>query len=877
MGIGEPGFLPPGRRAPALDAAVASVGNLPRDTPFFTGRTEEFGRLCELISATRRREGLPPIFALDGMPGIGKTALAVHVAHAVAGEFPDGVHFLDLHGYSAVRKPVDPAEALQTLLIAFGLASDQVPPGLDQRSDMWQSRTAGQRMLLVVDNVENEDQIRSLLPNSPGPVMLITSRCRLVNLNDLASITLDVLSPENAVNMFVQISGKSSADRRDANALMRLCGYLPLAVALTAGRLRSHPTWAVEHLATQLKAARIGVDEMYAGHLSVGAAFDLSYRDLLPEEKQLFRRLALHPGADIDVRAAASLDAGTLVHTGRRLESLFLKHLVDEPEPGRYRLHDLIREYAVGLSERDSADEREIAVRRVIDYYRRMAVDACDTVYVRHSVGTSGAGSNFRTSRDAEQWIVAERANLDACIDYAATNQLHGLTTSLSIALHPFLVQHGQWDRAATMHHIAMASARQAGDRAAEAWTLLNVGSMRLLTGHHAEAASQLGEAISLFASLGDQRGEAFATFETARLHYRQREYESSLSWLARSYNLFKKQELLLGQAHARAKFGHLYYRMEEYSRATENLVEARQIYVELDHRPGQASVLIDLSKVQGRTGRYLESIGSVTRALDLYVELGDTQGQAHAMSNLGRLNYRMGKCALALEYHAKAGGLYATIGDRLNEAHAANNEGRVRNALGDRVGALDCHSRALAIYGDLADPLGRAHALINLGWAYYGDGEYSDAARYFDRAHALYVQVNSFNGQANALMGRGCVHQATECSSEAIKCLQAAYELFGDDRACRAETLYHLGKVEIRRSDPASGQRYLKRSLDLAQAIGARLQEAHIQVAIGRGALMAEQKPEARKALHLAAGIFAELDIRESPELIAARIEAES
>jgi tetratricopeptide (TPR) repeat protein len=205
------------------------------------------------------------------------------------------------------------------------------------------------------------------------------------------------------------------------------------------------------------------------------------------------------------------------------------------------------------------------------------------------------------------------------------------------------------------------------------------------------------------------------------------------------------------------------------------------------------------------------------------------------------------------------------------------NNEGRARNALGDRAGALDCHRRALAGYDDLGDPLGRAHAFTNLGWACHDAGEYPEAAGYFDRAHELYVQVNSANGRANALMGRGCVHQAMHCSAEAVRCLEAAYELFGDDRACRAETLYHLGQVELGRPDPDSGRRYLERALDLARAIGARLQEAHIQVAIGRGALMAGRNPEAGQALHVASDIFAELGIRESPDLIAARLEAET
>ncbi|MGH9060596.1 MAG: ATP-binding protein, partial [Acidimicrobiales bacterium] len=399
-----------------------------------------------ISTAADRHDTPPPIYALDGMPGIGKTALAVHLAHKIADKFPDGVHFLDLHGHTATRKPVDPTEALQSLLIIFGVAADQVPPGLDERVGMWRRRMAGQRVLLVADNAADEEQLRPLIPNSPGMVVLVTSRRSLGNLPDVTSTTLEEMSPDHAVDMFLRLSRTTAdqAGRRKTGELVKLCGYLPLAIALTAGRLRSHPTWTLDDLAHQLTETQRVVGGLYSGDSSVEAAFDLSYRDLPSEEKQLFRRLTLHPGAEIGIHAAAALDDAEVPATRRRLESLFLNHLVAEPAAGRYRLHDLIREYAGGLSDRDPAEDRQNATVRMLYHYLRIAGDACQQVYARHPGGEHVVWSSFRTSREAEEWMSLEHANLDACIDYSATQGLPH-TTRLAIAVHPFLVQTGQW------------------------------------------------------------------------------------------------------------------------------------------------------------------------------------------------------------------------------------------------------------------------------------------------------------------------------------------------------------------------------------------------------------------------------------------------
>lgn len=859
---------------PAFEAAIASVGNLPRDSEAFTGRTVEFAHLCAAISAASgRHDSPPPVYSLNGMPGIGKTALAVHAAHRVAEKFPDGVHFLDLHGHSATRKPVETAEALRSLLITFGVAADQVPPNLDDRESMWRRRMAGRRALLLADNAASEQQIRPLLPSSPGLVVLVTSRRQLANLHEAQSITLETMTPEHAAAMFLKLSGSGTdqSHLRKAETLVRLCGYLPLAVALTAGRMRSHPTWTIDHLARQLTETQPVVEGLYSGELSVEAAFDLSYRDLQPDQKQLFRRLTLHPGADIDVHAAAALDDAAVHVTQRRLESLFLNHLVDEPSAGRYRLHDLIREYAGTLLNRDPAEERENCAKRLLDHYQRGANAACHQVYGRQPAGRRPAQPMFRTSRDAEEWITTERANLDSCIDYSSTNG-YDHTTTLAIAVHPFLVRQGQWDRAASMHRVALQNADRTGDIRGRAWTLLNIGSIDLLLGHHVRAAARLREASALLATLDEPLAQAFTEYEAARVRYRQRKFSESISGFERAHSLFTEQKHPLGQAHTLAELGHAYYRVEKYDWATTNLVKAHEIYVDLEHRAGQARTLTEMSKVQGRTGNYREAVDRIEPARKLYVEIGDTQGHAHTLSILGRVSYRTGNYAISLEAHAKAHGLYSSLGDRLNEAHTLNNEGRVYNALGDHGCAVQRHESALAIYTDLGDRLGEAHALTNIGRALLTAREPALAGGYFTRAHGLYVSLKSPNGQANALMGLGCVHLENGAPDLAFTNLTKAYDLFGDDRACRAEALYHLGTVLLAQTKEREGRQHLQQSLAVSREIGAALQEAHVLVALGADLIKQGRRAEATATLDEASGIFEQLGARKSDQFLSAQ-----
>ena len=263
------------------------------------------------------------IHAIGGMAGVGKTAFAVHAAHRLAGRFPGGQIFLPLHGHTPGQRPVDPADALASLLLAAGVPAAQVPAGLEARMALWRDRLAERQLLLVLDDAASSEQVRPLLPGAGGSLVLVTSRRHLSALDDATAVSLDTLPPDQAAALLVRLAGRAGLSPADpaAGEITRLCGFLPLAIGMVARQLHHHPAWTAAGRAAELASARHRLELMTAENLSVAAAFNLSYADLTADQQRLFRRLGLHPGADIDGYAAAALDGTDLRAARRGLET----------------------------------------------------------------------------------------------------------------------------------------------------------------------------------------------------------------------------------------------------------------------------------------------------------------------------------------------------------------------------------------------------------------------------------------------------------------------------------------------------------------------------------------------------------------------------
>ncbi|MER5908681.1 trypsin-like peptidase domain-containing protein [Streptomyces mirabilis] len=458
LGVPDAGHLVPVGTTPA---PVAGAGRgLPRDVATFTGRTAELDQLA--ASLDDAGGGVLAIHAVDGMAGVGKSAFAVHAAHLLASRFPDGQVFLPLNSHTPGLAPVTAKAGLAALLLGDGLATTALPDGLAAREQLWRTRTADRRMLLVLDDALDADQVRPLLPAAPKTLVLITSRRRLAGLDDVIPLSLAVLAPDEAAALFVRTARRPGLQATDPQVahLVKLCGFLPLAVRMTAARLPHHPAWIPSDLITQFKEAGSRLGALREQERTVAAAFDLSYRDLTNTQQRLFRLLGAHPGVDYDAPAAAAL-LDTDTAAARRLLSDLEEHrLIDETTTahGRYRMHDLLREHAAALAD-TNPEGIEAGLARLLAYYQH----------------TSSPAPHAKTDPDRERtlaWLRTERENLLACIHYAVGHNHAKPAIRLSAAIAPLLRTDGPRTDALALHARAAEIAQRTGDPLGQAEAL---------------------------------------------------------------------------------------------------------------------------------------------------------------------------------------------------------------------------------------------------------------------------------------------------------------------------------------------------------------------------------------------------------------------
>jgi hypothetical protein len=364
-------------------------GLLPRDVPEFTGRDRELARLVG-----RKGGGRVVVTAIGGTAGVGKTALAVHAAHQLLGEFPDGHLYADLHGYTEGEAPTEPGEVLEVFLRGLGVRADEIPAGVEERSGLLRQVLASRRVLMVLDNARTEVLVRLLLPGAGASLVLVTSRSMLPGLEVDERISLDVLTEDEAVALLAGLGGhRAAADPTAVAEVARLCGRLPLALRIAGQVLATHPTWPVVRLAQLLASERDRLARLGAGDLQVRAAFEVSYQELAEQDARLFRLLGLHPGPDFTATAAAAL-AGT---EGESAESalgrLANAHLVTEDTVGRFALHDLLRLFARSTCQQaDTCDDRSAAETRLVRYYENLAafLDSCVDPKLRSAAEQDG-------------------------------------------------------------------------------------------------------------------------------------------------------------------------------------------------------------------------------------------------------------------------------------------------------------------------------------------------------------------------------------------------------------------------------------------------------------------------------------------------------
>lgn len=767
------------------DGTVGAFRQLPADLATFTGRDAELKQLLDIADAAHQGAKTVVISAINGMAGIGKTALAVQAGHLLAEQFPDGQLFVDLHAHSGGAGPRDPNEALGALLQALGLDARAIPSDLEERAKAFRSRLAGSRTLILLDDAANEQQIRPLFPADPGCLVLVTSRNRLKALDDAHPLPLDVLDPVEAIELLRRHVGPDRIAAADP-ALARiaeLCGHLPLALRITAANLAHRPTWTTEYLETRLRSGLADLAAFDDGDRQVRAAFDLSHNNLTPDQQAAFRQFGLIPGPDGDVYAAAALLDTGVNQADALLQDLTDRSLLTETAPGRYRLHDLLREYARALATaHDSTEQRDTALDRLLHYYAHTAQMASVRIarWPRPALDSLAPpqAPDLTDPETARGWLRTEYPNLDAAYTHAHTHRLDRHATALAVGMAEILYSDGPWTRAMHVAEDTETVARRS-EPAAHATILYDLGRLRCLTSDYPGATDAQTRALAIFRQLGHRSGEAASLNDLGRVRYLSADYPGAAEAQTQALEIFRQLGDRSGEAAALSDLSAVRYLTGDLTGGTDAGTRALEIYRQIGHRSGEATALTGLGWARYTNGDYPAAAEDLTQALEKYRQIRYRLGEINALNVLGQVHHATGDHSRAVDVLTQALDFSRQLGFRAGAAYALNVLGQVRYATGDYEGAADNQAQAVEICRDIGDRGGEAYALNFYAAAVFALGDHARALALYQQALAVNRELHKPDAEAMSLEGIAGHYLATGDTAQGIADLKQALEIY--------------------------------------------------------------------------------------------------
>ncbi|MFJ8155192.1 BTAD domain-containing putative transcriptional regulator [Streptomyces sp. NPDC094468] len=708
----DPALAEPSSPAAEAPAVLVRPAQLPATVPDFTGRTACAAELGEVLASAEGR--VMAVSALAGIGGVGKTTLAVHVAHQARSAFPDGQLYVDLQGAGA--RAAEPETVLGSFLRALGTPDSAIPDALEDRAALYRSVLDGRRVLVLLDNAKDAAQVRPLLPGTEGCAALITSRVRMVDLAGAHLVDLDVMSPEEALQLFTRIVGteRVAAEREAALDVVAACGFLPLAIRIAASRLAARRTWTVSVLAAKLADERRRLDELQAGDLAVKATFELGYGQLEPAQARAFRLLGLADGPDISLAAAAAVLDLAAEDTEDLLEALVDTSLLESAAPGRYRFHDLVRLYARACAERDEKppSEREAAMSRLLDFYLATAagvyaIERPGERVLDHLIRSTYPGLSFADRDRALDWLFTEASGLLAAVQQAggATGRLRRAADLLVAAVD--LGESGigarQYVQAATA---VISAAQQHGDAYAEGRARLMHSHLLGVSGQFAESAREAGEALRLGLAAGDPVVCAQAPNQQG---------------IIALYNV-------------------------RHAEAEQHLTQALAAFRADGNTPGEASALCNLSRVHLATGRTESAVSLARQGITIYER--DDSGMALRLANgkyaLGLALTSAGETRLALETLTDALTMFQDARQQLWHGMTLFRIAELHLSDDSPAQAAACAEQALAVLHGIGGEWRRANILTALGRGLHGIGQTDRAKVCWQEALSVFEASDS-------------------------------------------------------------------------------------------------------------------------------------
>ncbi|MER6076727.1 BTAD domain-containing putative transcriptional regulator [Streptomyces sp. NPDC001833] len=713
----DPALAEPSSPAAGPPPVAVRPAQLPATVPDFTGRSAFVTELSEVLASAEGR--VMAVSALAGIGGVGKTTLAVHVAHQARSAFPDGQLYVDLQG--AGPRAAEPETVLGSFLRALGTPDSAVPDSLDDRAALYRSVLDGRRVLVLLDNAKDAAQVRPLLPGTEGCAALVTSRVRMVDLAGAHLVDLDVMSPDEALSLFTKIVGEErvSAEREAALDVVAACGFLPLAIRIAASRLAARRTWTVSVLAAKLADERRRLDELQAGDLAVKATFELGYGQLEPAQARAFRLLGLADGPDISLAAAAAVLDLPVAATEDLLEALVDTSLLESAAPGRYRFHDLVRLYARACAERDEQPPSvgapptpsgqwgsEAAMSRLLDFYLATAagvyaIERPGERVLDHLSRNTYPGLVFTNRDKALDWLFTEASGLLAAVQQAGTA--------------------GRLRRAAD----------------------LLVAAVDL--GESGIGARQYVQAASAVISTAQQHGDAYAEGRARLMHSHLLGFFGQFTESDREASVALRLGLAAGDpvvcAQAPNQQGIIALYNMRHDEAEQHLTQALAAFRADRNTPGEASALCNLSRVHLATGRTESAVSLARQGVTIY-ERDDT-GMALRLANgkyaLGLALTSAGETQLALETLTDALGMFQDARQQLWHGMTLFRIAELHLVDHSAAQAAACAEQSLAVLHGIGGEWRRANILTTLGRGLHGIGHTDRAKVCWQEALAVF------------------------------------------------------------------------------------------------------------------------------------------
>ncbi len=714
--------------------APAGPAQLPADVPDFVGRTAELAELSRLSAA-----GAPLVVA--GTAGVGKTALALRWARQARDRFPDGQLYVNLRGYDPAQ-PMPVGDALAGFLRALGVPGADLPADDEERAAAYRSLLDGRRVLVFLDNAGSVEQVRLLLPGTPTCQVLVTSRdslAGLVAVHGARRLQLDQLPPPDATELLRALIGdRVDADPDAAGTLAGQCARLPLALRIAAELAAARPDRPLAELAAELADQRRRLDLLDAAgdpRAAVRAVFSWSYRYLPAAAARTFRLLGLHPSPDYDVPAAAALTGAPAGATRHTLDLLARAHLVGPAGPDRYGMHDLLRAYALELTDRTDAEaDRHAARTRLFDHYLAGATEAMSTLHPadRDRAPRRPAAAPASDERDrARAWLDADQATLVAVIGYAAAQGWPEQASRLAATLFRYFDLSADLDTGLAIHTQALQAARSTSDRADVARAMTDLGVVHARQGRLDAAATHFRQALAAFREAGDRTGEARTLLNLGNVSLLTGHLADAAASQLQAIELYQQGGNPVGEARARNSLGAVYCRQGSYPLAADQHRQALLLHRRAGDRDGEGYGRNGLGEAHTGQGDYPRAAEQHRQALALFQQTGNRDGEACSLTNLGDVSLHQGQPEPAAERHRQALALFEQTGNAGGEARAHNGVGAALHAAGQPGQARAHFGAAFA----LADRIGNhdqlARAALGLALLCEADGDTEQAAAY--------------------------------------------------------------------------------------------------------------------------------------------------